>query len=88
MDSAEKLKPGGQPGHRKFQRQPFTQEQIDKVIEYELDEKDAVGLTVLDEWLVIQQIELPEKMYYVPRPIKVESCRGAGPKPFDFASKD
>ena len=65
MDSEEKLKPGGQPGHRKFQRQPFTQEQIDKVIEYELDEKDAVGLTVLDEWLVIQQIELPEKMYYV-----------------------
>ena len=56
---------GGQHGHTKFSRQPFKPEEIDEVIEYELKDKDAVGLEPLDEWLVIQQIHLPEKMYRV-----------------------
>ena len=60
-----KHKQGGQPGHSKFSRQPFTPQQVDKVIKYELKNKDAVGLKPLDEWLVIQQIQLPEKMYKV-----------------------
>jgi len=56
---------GGQYGHPKFSRQPFEQHEVDEVIEYELKDKDAVGLKPLDEWFVIQQIELPEKMYRV-----------------------
>ena len=60
-----KRKRGGQYGHRKFSRQPFEPEQVDEVIEYELTGKDARGLKPLDEWYIIQQIELPEKMYKV-----------------------
>jgi transposase len=58
-------KRGGQHGHKKFIRQPFGSEQVDEVIEYELKDKDAQGLEPLDEWFVIQQIVLPEKMYKV-----------------------
>ena len=60
-----KRKRGGQRGHRKFSRKPFEPEQIDEVIEYEFKDKDAEGLKPLDEWFVIQQIVLPEKMYKV-----------------------
>ena len=63
--SRKKRKRGGQRGHRKFSRQPFEPEQVDEVIEYELKDKDAKGLKPLDEWFIIQQIELPEKMYKV-----------------------
>jgi transposase len=56
---------GGQYGHTKFSRQPFEPHEVDEVIKYELKDKDAVGLNPLDEWFVIQQIELPEKMYKV-----------------------
>jgi len=63
--SRKKRKRGGQFGHRKFTRQPFKPEEIDKTIEYELKDKDAVGLELLDEWFVVQQVELPEKMYQV-----------------------
>jgi transposase len=62
---ARKRKKGGQRGHRKFTRQPFEAEQVDEVIEYEFNDKDAEGLQPLDEWLVIQQIELPEKRYKI-----------------------
>ena len=60
-----KRKRGGQHGHRKFSRTPFGPEQVDEVIEYELKDKDTKGLKQLDEWFIIQQIELPEKMYKV-----------------------
>jgi transposase len=53
---------GGQPGHTKFSRQPFEPDEVDEVIEYELKDKDAVGLKALDEWLIIQQIVLPQKL--------------------------
>lgn len=56
---------GGQPGHGKFSRQPFKPEEIDEVVEYELEDKDTVSLKPLDEWFVVQQIRLPEKMYRV-----------------------
>jgi transposase len=56
---------GGQRGHRKFSRRPFEPEQVDEVIEYEFKDKDAEGLKPLEEWFIIQQIELPEKMYRV-----------------------
>jgi len=61
----KKRKRGGQHGHRKFSRRPFEPEQVDEVIEYEIKDKDAKGLKPLDEWFIIQQIELPEKMYKV-----------------------
>jgi len=61
----KKRKRGGQFGHRKFERPAFKPEQIDKTVEYELRDKDAKGLKSLDEWFVIQQVELPKKMYYV-----------------------
>jgi len=63
--SKKKRKRGGQKGHKKFKRPDFTPEQIDQTIEYELRDKDVEGLKPLDEWFVIQQIELPEKMFYV-----------------------
>ncbi len=58
-------KRGGQHGHTKFSRPPFEPHEVDHVIKYELKSKDAVGLKPLDEWFVIQQITLPEKMYKV-----------------------
>jgi transposase len=61
----KKRKRGGQHGHRKFSRQPFEPEQVDEVIEYELRDKDANGLKPLDEWHIVQQVRLPEKMYKV-----------------------
>jgi transposase len=60
-----KRRRGGQPGHRKFSRMPFEPEQVDEVIEYEFKDRDAKGLTPLNEWYIIQQIGLPEKMYKV-----------------------
>ena len=60
-----KRKRGGQPGHKKHTRKPFTPEQIDHTIEYELSSKDSAGLEPLDEWYIVQQITLPEKLYYV-----------------------
>ena len=60
-----KRKRGGQRGHTKFIRQPFEHDQVDEVIEYELNHKQAKGLEPLDEWFIVQQIVLPEKMYKV-----------------------
>jgi transposase len=61
----KKRKRGGQPGHRKFSRQPFTPKQVDKVVKYKLSKKQAKGLVPLNEWFIIQQVELPKKMYRV-----------------------
>lgn len=61
----KKRKRGGQHGHRKFSRRPFEPEQVDEIIEYEFKDKDVEGLKSLDQWLIIQQIQLPGKMYKV-----------------------
>lgn len=61
----KKRKPGGQTGHRKFSRTAFKPEEIDDFVEYEFHTRDAVGLQPLDEWQVVQQISLPEKLYHV-----------------------
>jgi transposase len=53
-------KPGGQPGHAKYERTPFPPEQIDQTRKYELSKKDAAGLKRLNEWHVVQQVELKE----------------------------
>jgi len=63
--SVRKRKHGGQYGHRKFTRQPFKPEQVDETIEYEFHPTEAKGLKPLNEWFVIQQIVLPEKMVKV-----------------------
>jgi transposase len=60
-----KRRRGGQPGHRKFSRQPFTPKQVDKVVEYELNKAQAKGLEPLNAWFVVQQVELPKKMFRV-----------------------
>ena len=61
----KKLKRGGQFGHRKFSRPSFAPEQVDEVIEYELNAKEAAGLKPLNQWYVLQQVHLPEKRYVV-----------------------
>lgn len=63
--SRKKRNRGGQHGHRKFSRMPFEPEQVDEVIEYEFKDADAKGLEPLDDWCVVQQIDLPEKLYNV-----------------------
>jgi len=60
-----KRKRGGQHGHRKFTRQPFKPDEVDKIVKYKLKGKNARGLIPLDEWFVIQQIVFPKKMYKV-----------------------
>ena len=63
--SRKKRKQGGQPGHHKYSRPTFKPDEIDEVIEYEFYQRDATGLIVLDDWMVVQQITLPEKLYHV-----------------------
>ena len=58
-----KAKRGGQHGHRKHSRPSFPPEQVDEVVEYELE--DDAGLEPLDDWRVIQQIELVAKPFVV-----------------------
>ncbi len=60
-----KRKRGGQPGHKKQSRKKFSDEEIDQTVEYEFNAKDAAGLIPLDQWHVVQQVTLPEKLYYV-----------------------
>jgi transposase len=63
--TTKKRKRGGQPGHRKHMRKPFATDEIDSGIEYELCSRDLDGLIPLDDWHVVQQITLPEKLYVV-----------------------
>lgn len=55
-DGESKRKIGGQPGHVKHERQPFTPEQIDRIVAH--DKKPYAGLVPLQQWAVLQQIEL------------------------------
>ena len=61
----KKRKRGGQTGHQKFTRPAFPPDEIDHVIEYELTSQDAKGLMPLDQWQVVQQITLPQKLFSV-----------------------
>jgi len=58
-----KRKPGGQKGHAKHERKLFPPEQVDHCYAYEL--KDLKDLEPLNEWRVVQQIELPKKLFIV-----------------------
>lgn len=64
----KKRKRGGQLGHKKCSRQPFTPEQIDKTIVHKLpdDEVKRKNLTPLNETeSALQQVDLPEKLFNV-----------------------
>jgi len=58
-------KRGGQPGHAKYERTPFGPEQIDRTQRYELSTRQAAGLKPLNEWHVVQQIELKEHPFWI-----------------------
>jgi len=60
-----KRKRGGQAGHAKHERALFSEDQIDQTFEYELAEGDAAGLVPLDDWHVVQQIELVERPFEI-----------------------
>lgn len=60
-----KRKRGGQPGHQRCQRQLLPPEQVDEIIEYDLPPQDAAGFEPLDDWRIVQQIELLERPFTV-----------------------
>jgi transposase len=58
-----KRKRGGQHGHAKHQRPTFPPEQVDRIITHEL--ADATGFEPLDDWRVLQQVELLERPFVI-----------------------
>lgn len=55
-----KRRKGAQPGHPRHERAPFTEEEIDRQVTYEREDLDPKEWEPLDEWEVVQQIELKE----------------------------
>ena len=51
---------GAQPGHPRHERTPFTEDEIDRQVTYEREDLDPKEWEPLDEWDVVQQIELQE----------------------------
>jgi hypothetical protein len=60
-----KRKIGGQKGHPRHERIPFGPDDVGPIIPYELSPKQAEGLIPLDEWFVLQQVDLVPKPYIV-----------------------
>jgi transposase len=58
-----KRKRGGQRGHRKHQRSSFPPEQVDQIVTHELPHTQ--GLDPLDDWRIVQQVELVERPFMV-----------------------
>lgn len=56
---------GGQPGHAKHQRKPFGPEDVSRVVECELPAEAAQGLRPLEQWRIVQQVELAEKPFVI-----------------------
>jgi transposase len=56
---------GGQKGHPRQERIPFAPEDIGPVLPLELAPEQAQGLIPLEEWFVLQQVDLVEKLYRV-----------------------
>ena len=59
-----KRRPGGQSGHRRHTRPLFPPEEVHQAWEYELTDLDPKWKP-LDQFRVVQQVELPEKLYFV-----------------------
>lgn len=55
-----KRRKGAQPGHPRHERTPFTEAEIDRQVTYEREDLDPKDWEPLDEWDVIQQIELKD----------------------------
>ena len=55
-----KRRKGAQPGHPRHERTPFTEDEIDRQVTYERDDLDPKEWEPLNEWDVVQQIELKE----------------------------
>ena len=61
-----KRRRGGQPGHRRHTRAPFPAEQVDQAWIYEWPESEVgPDWEPLDEFRVVQQVELVEKLFEV-----------------------
>ena len=60
-----KRKIGGQKGHPRQERIPFAPDDVDHTIPYELSLEQSQGLVPLEEWFVLQQVDLAEKLYVV-----------------------
>ena len=58
-------KMGGQKGHPRHERIPFAPDDIDSVLFYELPAAQVQDLVPLDDWSVLQQVDLVEKLYRV-----------------------
>jgi len=56
---------GGQKGHPRQERIPFAPDDIGPVLPCELAPEQAQGLIPLEEWFVLQQVDLVEKLYRV-----------------------
>ena len=56
---------GGQEGHPRQERAAFAPEDVNRIIPYELSPAQARGLIPLEEWFVLQQVELADKLYVV-----------------------
>jgi len=63
----KKRKPGGQPGHDKHTRTPFTDAQVDQAYDYDFYPADAPGndWLALDEPYLLQQVELPDSPLFI-----------------------
>jgi len=57
----KKRRPGGQPGHPRHQRAPFPPEDVDLSWVYEWAPQDCRGWKPLEEFRVVQQVELADK---------------------------
>lgn len=55
-----KRRKGAQPGHPRHERTPFTEEEVDRQVTYEREDLDPKEWEPLEEWDVVQQIELKE----------------------------
>jgi len=56
---------GGQEGHPRQERTSFAPGEIDRTIPYELSAAPSQGLIPLEEWFVLQQVDLADKLYIV-----------------------
>jgi len=56
---------GAQKGHPRYERIPFGPDEVGPIVPCELSPEQAQGLIPLDDWLVLQQVELVQKLYTV-----------------------
>lgn len=56
---------GGQEGHSRHERIPFGPDDLGPILRYELSPQQAQGLIPLDDWFIVQQVELVDRPYVV-----------------------